>query len=270
MSLTFDLHTHHERCNHASGEIRDYIEAGIEAGLDIIGISDHSPYFNSELEQYRPNTAMGKSEFKNYVAEVLKLKEAYRGRIEVLLGVESDFFLNKMAKYRKEYVKYPFDYIIGSVHSVDDLSIFNRNRWKKLNQAEKIAVKDKYYDLIKQSARSGLFQILGHIDAMKGFYPAFSDLKSKELEPTLKEIGQQGLAIEVNTSGKMKASGGWYPSHAILERALYYGIDITFGSDAHSPDRVGDDFEKVRNTLKEIGFKEWCYFRNKEKINLPL
>lgn len=270
MSLTFDLHTHHKRCNHASGEIRDYIEAGIEAGLDIIGISDHSPYFNSEQEQLRPNIAMGKSEFKNYVAEVLRLKEEYKGKIEVLLGVESDFFLGKMSRYEKEYAKYPFDYIIGSVHSVDELSIFNRNRWKKLNPAERIAVKDKYYDLIKQSARSGIFQILGHIDAMKGFYPEFSELKSKELEPTLKVIGEQGIAIEVNTSGKMKACGGWYPSDAILERALHYGIDITFGSDAHSPERVGDDFMKVQDKLKDIGFKKWCFYRGKEKVDVAL
>lgn len=266
----FDLHTHHNRCGHADGGIRDYIEAGIEKGLNVIGISDHSPYFYSNQEHLHPKIAMGKSEFKHYVKEVLLLKKEYEGKIDVLLGVESDFFAGKMAVYEKQYALYPFDYIIGSVHSVDQLSIFNRNRFKKLNEAEKIQVKDRYYQLIKQSAQSGLFQILGHIDAMKGFYPEFSDIKSKELESTLKVIAEKRVAIEVNTSGKMKACGGWYPSDEILERALHYGIDITFGSDAHSPNRVGDDFEHVQAKLKTIGFKQWCYFKQKEKVYLAL
>lgn len=41
--MKFDLHTHHFRCGHADGNIRDYIEAGIKAGLQAIGISDHTP-----------------------------------------------------------------------------------------------------------------------------------------------------------------------------------------------------------------------------------
>lgn len=270
MSFKFDLHTHHKRCNHASGEIKDYIEAGIENGLDIIGISDHSPFFNSELDQLHPKVAMGKSEFKHYVDEVLRLKEEYKNKINVLLGVESDFFPGKMDAYVKEYTKYPFDYIIGSVHSVNNLSIFNRNRWKKLNKTQIMEVKDKYYNIIARSAKSGYFQILGHIDAMKGFYPEFSEIKSSSLEHTLKMIGEESIAIEVNTSGKMKACGGWYPSDAILERALHYRLDITFGSDAHTPERVGDDFESVRNKLKDIGFKKWCYFKEKKKVYLDL
>lgn len=54
--MKFDLHTHHFRCGHADGNIRDYIEAGIKAGLQAIGISDHTPYFGSELEQAFPGS----------------------------------------------------------------------------------------------------------------------------------------------------------------------------------------------------------------------
>ena len=46
---------------------------------------------------------------------------------------------------------------------------------------EKTKTKETYYSLIEQSARSGLFQILGHIDAMKGFYPEFSESKLQQL-----------------------------------------------------------------------------------------
>jgi histidinol-phosphatase (PHP family) len=263
--MKFDLHTHHYRCGHAEGEIRDYIESAIAGGLVAIGISDHSPYFASSEDQAQPLIAMGKSEFPHYVAEILQLKEEYKPKIDVLLGVESDFFPEFAEIYRAEYAKYPFDYIIGSVHQVSGISIFNRNRWKKHNESQKVIEKESYYALIQQSARSGMFQILGHIDAMKGFYPSFSDIKTNAADDALRVIGECKLAIEINTSGKTKDCGGWYPSDEILERALYHGVEVTFGSDAHKPSRVADEWDEVSKRLKEIGFKEWVYYKQKQR-----
>ena len=100
------------------------------AGLQVIGISDHAPYFGSEEDHPYPRIAMSKREFPAYVAEVLRLKEEYKGRIEVLLGVESDFFPEHLATYRQIYNRYPFDYIIGSVHHSGGDRIFNRHRWQ--------------------------------------------------------------------------------------------------------------------------------------------
>lgn len=266
----FDFHTHHDRCGHARGTIRDYVEAAIANGLDMIGISDHSPHFYSEEEQLYPGITMAKSEFKHYVDEVLQLKEEYKDRIEILLGVESDFFPEHIEVYREQYKKYPFDYIIGSVHFVDGVNIFKKGRWDGLTDEQKIKTKETYYELIQQSAKSGLFQILGHIDAMKGFYPEFSAIQTDAIEHTLKIAAEHDLAIEINTSGKTKDCGGWYPADDILERALHYGVDVTFGSDAHVPERVGDDFELVQQKLKEIGFDKWCFFRQKQKFYAPL
>ncbi len=268
--IKFDVHTHHDRCGHAQGKIRDYIEAAIDKGLTVIGISDHTPYFSSEEDQLFPGIAMAKSDFPEYVNEVLQLKQLYRDKIDVLLGIESDFFPEYINRYRSFFDPYPFDYIIGSVHYVDEINIFKKGRWDNLSEQEKIRTKETYYNLIERSARSGMFQILGHIDAMKGFYPAFSDIQTEAVEITLKVIGEAGVAIEVNTSGKTKDVGGWYPSDNILELARHYKVNVTFGSDAHSPDRVGDDFELVEQHLKEIGFKEWVYFKQKQKIAVPL
>jgi histidinol-phosphatase (PHP family) len=268
--MIFDLHTHHERCGHANGPITGYIEAAIEKGVAVLGISDHSPYFGDPRDHANPGIAMAKSEFPNYVAEVLRLKEQYKDRIEILLGVESDFFPEHLEAYKRIYAQYPFDYIIGSVHQVEGVSIFNRNRWKKLTATQKQATKDNYYELIGHSAKSGMFEVLGHIDAMKAYYPAFSDIQSDAVEYTLKIIGECDIAIEINTSGKMKDVGGWYPADVILEKALHYGVKVTFGSDSHVPDRVADDWELVRQRLKEIGFREWCFFRARQRVVVPL
>jgi histidinol-phosphatase (PHP family) len=269
-NIKFDLHTHHDRCGHAKGTIKDYVESAIDKGLSIIGISDHSPYFSSEEDQPYPHISMAKSQFQEYVQEVLQLKQQYSGKIDVLLGVESDFFPEQVEKYRSCFKPYPFDYIIGSVHHVDGVSIFKKDRWEGLTEHQKLQTKDNYYHLIEKSARSGMFQILGHIDAMKGYYPAFSTIQTKAIEHTLKVIGENDMAIEINTSGKTKDVGGWYPSDEILELANHYGVRVTFGSDAHIPDRVGDEFELVREKLKEIGYKDWVYFKEKKRIGVML
>jgi histidinol-phosphatase (PHP family) len=268
--VKFDLHTHHERCGHATGTIRLYIEAAINNGLQVIGISDHSPYFAHEKDHPEPGIAMAKSEFAKYVEEVLKLKAEYEGRIDVLLGVESDFYAEHAEIYRSVYEKYPFDYIIGSIHQVGGVSIFNRKRWNGLNEKQKVAQKEQYYELIEHSARSGMFQILGHIDAMRGYYPEFANIKTDAVDRCLKVIAESDVAIEINTSGKTKDCGGWYPTDEILERAHHYGVRVTFGSDAHVPERVGDEWDAVAKRLKEIGFREWVYFKQKQRQVVPL
>ncbi|MDQ0196729.1 histidinol-phosphatase [Paenibacillus wynnii] len=269
--MKFDLHTHHFRCGHADGNIQDYIEAGIKAGLGVIGISDHTPYFAHPVEQAFPHIAMGKSELAAYVNEVLSLKKEYAGVIDVLLGIESDFFPESAPLYQKTLETYPFDYVIGSVHNLGGVSIFNKGRWKKLGSKEQMDVKTEYYHLISKSAKSGMFQILGHIDAMKGNYPAFADIQvPASVDECLRTIADCGVAIEINTSGKTKLSGGWYPSDAILERALHFGVDVTFGSDAHKPSRVADELDAVAERLKDIGFTQWVYYKQRQKVTVAL
>ncbi|MGA8942670.1 MAG: histidinol-phosphatase [Thermoactinomyces sp.] len=269
--MKFDLHTHHDRCGHAVGAIENYIKSAIHHGLKVIGISDHSPFFASSKDRAKPRIAMAKSEFPGYVEEVLKLKEVYQDRIEVLLGVESDFFPEHMEIYKQQLGSYPFDYIIGSVHYIDGTkSIFLKENWEGLSKAQILKEKEAYYSLIQEAAKSKAFDILGHIDAIKARYPYFSQVETEIVDQTLKIIADSDTVIEVNTSGKTKDCGGWYPSDEILERACFYGVKVTFGSDAHEPERVADDFEKARQFLKEIGYREWAIFRKRKRELLPI
>lgn len=266
----FDLHTHHYRCGHAIGLIEDYIQAALKAGLDVIGISDHMPHVYSDQDHLYPDITMAKSELQAYVQEVRRLQAKYAGKIDVLLGIEADYLKGHTDAYRQALAQIPFDYIIGSVHFFEGDSIFNEKRWDGLADAEKIQLKDTYYQTIQAAVQTGMFDIVGHLDAMKANYPAFSAIQTTELDRTLQVIGEKGLPMEVNTSGKTKKVGGWYPSQDILERALFYHVDITFGSDAHIPDRVGDDFALVEEKLREVGYQAWCYVKQKKKMYVPL
>ena len=269
--MKFDFHTHHERCGHADGSLRDYVEAAVREGLDMIGLSDHSPYFASSRDHPEPKVAMAKSEFPRYAEEALALKREFAGKIEVLFGVESDYFPEHAETYRRELSRYPFDYVIGSVHQVHGSSIFNKNRWKALNTAQRIEVKEAYYGLIARSAKSGMFDVLGHIDAMRANFPEFGDIPAERaVREALRTIAESGVAIEINTSGKTKLCGGWYPADDLLEMALAHGVAITFGSDAHTPSRVGDEFAQVARRLRDIGFREWAVFRQRQRVMVPI
>ena len=143
---------------------------------------------------------------------------------------------------------------------------------------EKIATKEAYYEQIILSAKSGMFDILGHIDAMRGYYPEFVDIPSRSVDQALQVIAECDVAIEINTSGSTKDCGGWYPADDLLVRALHYGVKVTFGSDAHISSRVADEWELVDNGLSKSGIRngpfstkrDGLWFHCRGKKNDPL
>lgn len=265
-----DLHTHHARCGHAIGELREYVEAAISCGLQTIGLTPHSPFFAEEVDQYLPHVAMARSEFPRYVAEASQLKDEYRSVIDVRVGVEADFLEPSYAVYRKALSREPLDYIIGSVHVVGEVDVFNERRWHGLTQDEIRAEKDKYCRLVALSAKLGNYDVLGHIDAIKGSLPTLAEVETPAVDAMLAAIAAADVVIEVNTSGKTKPCGGWYPAEDVLERAFHFGVKVTYGSDAHEPSRVGDEVEAVRTLLREVGYSEWFVFERRVRVPISI
>lgn len=263
--MTFDFHTHHDRCGHAVGTVEEYIQAAIDKGLTIIGISDHTPLFAAEEDRPSLQGCMAKSDFVPYIQEVLSLKEKYQGQIEVMLGIEADFLPQHLELYRNILASQPFDYVIGSVHEFGGIGLYDSEFWDGLTAQRKLEVKNLYYDYVAQSASSGLYDILGHVDALNRYFFDYPDLRTEMADVMLQTIARHDVAIEINSS-----DDNWVPGPYMLERALHYGVKVTFGSDAHEPERVGDHFEAVRDQLKMIGFKEWAIFRKRNRTMISL
>ena len=263
--MTFDLHTHHNRCGHACGSVRDYITAAVDKGLSYIGISDHTPFFAEKDDHSSPEASMAKSEFPVYIQEVLALKKEFAGRIEVLLGVEADYLPDSHDLYQHILRSYPFDYVIGSVHDFDRVSLYDADYWERLSPEGRLQLKETYYRYIAQSAASGLYDILGHVDALNRYFPGYAELRTEAADQTLQVIAEHDIVMEINSSDELWVPDGW-----MLERALHYGVKVTFGSDAHEPARVGEYFDDIRKHLLDIGYREWAVFHNRERIMLPL
>src|SRR5918998_5665350 len=105
--MLVDYHTHHFRCGHASGQMDDYVEAAIAAGLDEIGLSDHSPIYHFEGDpQPRPRGAMSQTELPTYIADMQRVRDRFAGRIRVRLGIESDYVFGWDSHYRRLWQQY--------------------------------------------------------------------------------------------------------------------------------------------------------------------
>lgn len=252
--MQFDYHTHHERCGHAAGSIAEYIEAALALGLHEIGISDHAPVYWAEGDHALPGSAMARSELGAYVEEVRELKRRYADRISVKLGLEADFAPGFEDVYREVLAQYPFDYVIGSVHYCREVHIYHRARWEGVDDASDIYA--EYFRLIRASAGSGLFDVLGHITGIMAYGPKPPrEFLERQFDETAQAIAASGVAIEVNTSGLRKGGEGPFPAAELLRRCIAAGVPITYGSDAHHPGEVGHAREQARGLL--VGATVW-------------
>ncbi|MGW6455479.1 histidinol-phosphatase [Streptomyces sp. NPDC055078] len=266
-----DLHTHHNRCGHATGSLRDYVLAALDKGVKVLGLSDHTPMFAAEEDHALPPVAMPKSEFPSYIAEALALKTEFERSIEILVSTEADYFSGRMDAYTKALSGYPLDYLIGSVHMFEGRDIFDTRRWESVHEADLAAIKSRFFRTVAECARSGLFDVIGHVDALKGNHPELGAVPAPAAaDEMLLAIRDSGSVMEVNTSGGTKACGGWYPEFDLLERAHHFGVPITFASDAHVPERICDQYPAVIEVLHHIGFSTWTVFRRGKARQCPL
>ncbi|MFC7308242.1 histidinol-phosphatase [Streptomyces monticola] len=269
--MKVDLHTHHNRCGHAKGSLRDYVLAALDQGVEVLGLSDHTPMFAEEEDHALPPVAMPKSAFPSYIAEALALKEEFAHSIEILVSTEADYLSGRMDAYTKALSGYPLDYLIGSVHQFEGSEIFDVRRWEGVGGDELPAIKARYFRLVAECARSGLFDVIGHVDALKGSHPPLGAVPvPAAADEMLLAIRDSGAVMEINTSGNTKMCGGWYPEFDLLERAHHFGVPITFASDAHTPERVCDQYPEVVQVLHDIGFSAWTVFRGGTARQCPL
>jgi len=266
--LKVDYHTHHYRCGHAKGKLEEYVEAAIAAGFSEIGLSDHSPIYHlGDDPQPRPQTAMSRLELPNYIQAIIDVREKYKDRINVKLGVESDYILDYDEHYRTLWASYPLDYAIGSIHWLDEWSIFERRLPKGSSVDE---VYNTYLHWTQRAAKSGAYDIIGHLDCIKtrGWMPtpAITPL----LDETVRVIAESDVAIELNVSGWRKPIADSYPRKELLERCQHYGVPVTYGSDADETSQVGLFWNEAVKLLREVGYREIASFTARKRTMLPL
>jgi histidinol-phosphatase (PHP family) len=262
-----DYHIHTPFCGHAIGMPDAYIRQAAKIGLKELGFSDHAPMVHKPM----PGVTMSLEDLPKYNALIEQVRESYASQISIKIGLEADFLPGYESKTKSIIDSYPYDYIIGSVHFIDDWAFDDpacREYWNKYDVNE---VYRKYYALLRQSAKTGFYQIIGHCDLPKKFGARPTIDLTDEIKATAKVFKDTGVAVEINTAGLRKPIGEMYPSRHCLKIYCEAGVPLIFGSDAHNPEDVGRDFEDAVNLAKFVGYTEYLTFKNRkieEKIKL--
>ena len=256
-----DYHMHTALCGHAIGSLDEYVQQAIKIGLKEIGFSDHAPMVHERL----PGVTMDFRQLPLYHRLIDEVKAKCADKITIKYALEADFIPGFEAKTKDIIEGYPYDYIIGSVHYVNGWAVddpLTIERWKT---EDVNAVWTEYFQLLRQSAQSGFFQIIGHCDLPKkyGFRPT-ADM-SGEVRATAEAFKQSGVAVEINTAGLRKPIGEMYPSLDHLKIYCAVGVPLTFGSDAHDPQDVGKNFKEAVLLAKAAGYTDYLIF-NQRKV----
>lgn len=237
----------------------DYVEKGLAAGLTEIGFSDHLPFFHKR----DPGYTMALEELPGYVEEVERLRRRYP-TIRIKLGIEADYFPGQEIETEQLILAHPFDYVLGSVHFIDGWGFDipeEKESWKGKDVEE---VYRRYFDLLRQSARISFFDIIGHSDLVKKFGYRPNVALDREIDETAHVFKEEGVTVEINTSGLRKPAKEIYPSAALLEAYHKYGVPIVFGSDAHAPAEVGGDFDQALALARKVGYQEALIYEGRK------
>ena len=198
---------------------------------------------------------MSHDELPRYVEEVLALKARYPGY--VLLGIEADFRPDTVEPVGELLAAYPFDYVIGSVHFVEDWGVDDPRSVDGFDTRDIDELYLAYYDLVGRAAETGLFTIMGHLDLVKKFGHRPTHSLETTLDALARRLAAAGVAVEINTAGLRKPVREMYPAPPVLRALARHQVPVTFGSDAHAPLEVGKDFDRAASLARECGYQHY-------------
>ena len=253
-----NFHTHTTFADGMSSA-EDMVRSAIDKGFCRLGFAEH--YYCPAADVF----GMEKSSVSLYVQEILHLKEKYRGKIEIFLGLELDSYGEKLCEP---------EYIIGSVHYVKKDGLLysidhNAENFAKMLQAfgSIDALAHTYYSDTVQMAKTMRPDIIGHIDLIAKFNEnsAFFD----EAAPVYAACARDAILkikpycglFELNTGAIARGCRSIpYPSKTLLRFLAENGFDIIVNSDAHAAQAVDCWFKEAEQLLKACGFRYRCEF----------
>lgn len=245
-----NMHTHTTRCQHAKGTDREYVEKAIEAGLDVLGFSDHAPYLLRE--GYVSPIRMKMEELEGYVDSVLSLRKEYEKDIEIYCGLEMEYFPAFFEKTLAELDKYPIDYLILGQHFYDEEEGWHspKRAWVDEEHLQ------MYVERVMAGVQTGRFLYVAHPDIM--CFAGEPEIYRKHMLPLIQEMKRRDMPIEINMNGYR--DGLHYPTPAFIELGVECGCDFIIGMDAHNPKLLMDweNYELCKKLVTERGGNLIC------------
>lgn len=242
-----NYHTHTSRCGHAEGEDRAYAEQAVLAGLKLLGFSDHTPYdFFDSAPRNRP-MRMKPEELPDYAASVRALAGEFRERLEILLGVEAEYYPRYFPRLLELLRENGVEYMILGQHSIGN-EIGEPYSGRAFTDRR---ILERYVSQCVEALETGLFTYFAHPDLI--FYVGDGQLYAREMRKLCRAAVETGTPLEINLLGVR--DGRNYPNELFWQLAAEEGCTAILGSDAHRPeDLLNQGAErKARQMAEALG-----------------
>lgn len=269
-----DYHVHTEFSDDSVYPMEQVVKDAIAMGLSEICFTDHVDYGIKEdwdcghPIRYRGKEPLANVDYPLYEAEIKRMRYLYGKEIGIKMGMEFGMQTHTIEQYKALFQKYPFDFIILSVHQVEDQEFWTQDFQKGKSQKE---YNERYYEELLNLVKAYRdYSVLGHMDLItrydeKGIYPFFK--LEPLIEEILKTVIESGKGIEFNTSYYRYGLKDTTPSEDILKLFKQLGGEIiTIGSDSHKPEHLGAYIEEGKQLLKSLGFRFFCTYEKMKPV----
>lgn len=252
-----DYHMH-SNFSDGSASIDEMARSAIEKGLSQITVTDHMP-FPEDLRY-----TMKKDMVDLYKLTVNELQQRYAGKLRINTGIEIEyrpelkFWVNSISQMG-------WDHAIASVHSLfvgDTHTLVNGTAEEfdvlyRLFDGDIKALCRTYYHAARALYKAGWCNIAGHLDVVKKHNADYKFFDDSEpwyrtlVMDTLEVVKEKQMTMEVNTAGFNHPVQEQYPARWIIQAALKKGIPLVLSSDAHCPDTLGQNFDRIHDMVSE-------------------
>lgn len=265
-----DCHLHTTFSTDGVSDMESMILAGIKKGLKYMCFTEHND-FGAE---FREGPDAFQVDTKAYHTKFMELKEKYKGRIELLFGVEIGLLPGLSDHFNEYAAQYPFDFIIGSSHFAGGLDPYLPEYYDRFSSPHE-AYRFYFESELKCAEEFNCFDSYGHIDYALRYGPDNQDFQYSDyadlLDELLKTLINKGKMFEINSKGYRTSIKRANPDISVLRRYRELGGEaVTIGSDAHCTDDIASGFEQVHGLLEEAGFRYCALFRERKAEMLPL
>lgn len=269
-----DMHMHTWFSTDSEACPRDMADEAVRKGLKTICFTDH--FDKDDLEWGEE----GIFDVDAYFVEMQKLQEEYAGKLNIRIGIELGLRTYLEDYYEELTKKYPFDFVIGSVHNVpykkdaEGNILYTDPAAEKLftDRTDKEAYRLMMETTLENVRTSDCFQTLGHLDYVVRYgksrekeysYTDYADI----IDEILKLLIEKEKGLEVNSAGLKYGLPFAHPHPDVLKHYRELGGEIiTIGADAHKPEHIAYDFAKAEEILKSCGFKYYTEFFEQKPV----
>ena len=242
--LPFASYHNHSTWSDGCAEMEQMVLAARDMGMVEYGMSDH---YVVRPDGFIEDWSMRLEALDAYVETCEALKRKYSTpSFRLWSSLETEFFPENAEAVVARLRNYPFDYLIGAVHFSGYFSVDNNiEDWLEAcpTQPDRDCVFHGYWQRELELCKSGLFDMIAHLDLPKkfGFAPSYD--ATDEIEAVLSALAASGKVMEVNTAGWDKPCNDSYPSANIIRRAKELAIPMVLASDSHDISHIGRHYD---------------------------